>query len=142
MPSREDTSGDDYVSWREADMRVRQSGRARRAVRLLAWATALTGFVVLLLDVQRDPNRCHQNCFDGSDNTFQAGHVWTAYAGSWQWEAQLYLGWVAFFASLWALYAAGRKGRRQTVASLGLALGFVAVWIVWVTVQPPPGQMA
>jgi hypothetical protein len=143
MPSRQDTTPDEnYVSWREADMRVRQTGRKRQAIRLLAWATALTGFVVLLLDIQRDPDRCHQNCFDGSDNTFEAGHVWTAYANSWQWDAQLVIGWLAFLVSLWALYAAGRKGRRQTIASLGLAVGLLLVWIVWVTVQPPPGQMA
>ena len=143
MPWRQDTTPDEnYVGWREADMRVRQTARGRQAVRLLAWATALTGFVVLLLDVQRDPDRCHQNCFDGSDNTFEAGHVWTAYAGSWQWDAQLIIGWLAFIASLWALYAAGRKGPRQTTASLGLAIGLLLVWIVWVTVQPPPGQMA
>ena len=143
MPWRQDTTPDEnYVGWREADMRVRQTARGRQAVRLLAWATALTGFVVLLLDVQRDPDRCHQNCFDGSDNTFEAGHVWTAYGGSWQWDAQLIIGWLAFIASLWALYAAGRKGPRQTTASLGLAIGLLLVWIVWVTVQPPPGQMA
>jgi hypothetical protein len=143
MPWRHDTTPDeDYVGWREADLRVRQSARGRQAVRLVAWATAVTGFVVLLLDIQRDPNRCHQNCFDGSDNTFEPGHVWTAYAGSWQWDAQLVIGWLAFLASLWALYAAGRKGRGQTIASLGLAIGLAAVWIVWVTVQPPAGQLA
>jgi hypothetical protein len=143
MPWRHDTTPDeDYVGSREADLRVRQSARGRQAVRLVAWATAVTGFVVLLLDIQRDPNRCHQNCFDGSDNTFEPGHVWTAYAGSWQWDAQLVIGWLAFLASLWALYAAGRKGRGQTIASLGLAIGLAAVWIVWVTVQPPAGQLA
>ena len=140
---RQDTTPDeDFVSWREADLRVRQPARGRQAVRALAWATALTGFVVLLLDIQRDPDRCHQNCFDGSDNTFEAGHVWTAYANSWQWDAQLVIGWLAFLTALWALYAAGRKGRRQTIASLGVAIALIFVWIVWVTVQPPPGQMA
>jgi hypothetical protein len=140
---RQDTTPDeDFVSWREADLRVRQPARGRQAVRALAWATALTGFVVLLLDIQRDPDRCHQNCFDGSDNTFEAGHVWTAYANSWQWDAQLVIGWLAFLTALWALYAAGRKGRRQTIASLGVAIALIFVWIIWVTVQPPPGQMA
>ena len=123
-------------------MRVRH-GRARlRAVRILAWATALTGFVVLLMDVQRDPDRCHPNCFDGSDHTFEAGHVWTAYHGSWQWDAQFVIGWSAFLFGLWALYAAGRKARWQTVASLGVGVALLAVWIVWVTVQPSPARMA
>jgi len=123
-------------------MRVRH-GRARlRAVRALAWATALTGFVVLLMDVQRDPDRCHPNCYDGSDHTFEAGHVWTAYPGSWQWEAQFVIGWGTFLFGLWALYAAGRKGRWQTVASLGVGVVLLLVWIVWVTVQPSPERMA
>jgi hypothetical protein len=126
----------DYVPWRDADLRVRQSRSRVRAIRALAWSACATAFVVLLMDIQRDLDRCHPNCFDGSDSTFEGGHVWTAYPGSWQWEAQLWLGWVAFGASLWALYAAGRRSRRQTVASLGLGLGLVAVWIAWVTVQP------
>jgi hypothetical protein len=144
MPSRDDTTSaqDDYVSWRDADLRARQSARGRIAIRALAVGIALTGFVVLLMNIQRDTDRCHQNCFDGSDNTFEAGHAWTAYFGSWQWDAQLVIGWLGFLASLWALYAAGRKSRRATVASLGLSLGLIALWIVWVTVQPPPGDLA
>src|SRR5689334_24009595 len=118
------------VSWREADLRVRQPRARLRAIRVLTWATAITAFVVLLMDVQRDPNRCHPNCFDGSDNTFESGHVWTAYFGAWQWEAQLVLGWLAFIASLWALYVVGRRSRRHTVAALGVTVALIAFWIV------------
>jgi hypothetical protein len=135
------TPAEDYVSWREADLRARDSARGLKAIRLLSVGLALTGFVVLLMNIDRDTNRCHQNCFDGSDNTFEPGHVWTAYAGAWQWDAQLVLGWAAFLASLWALYAAGRRSRRQTVASLAVSIGLVAVWIVWITVQPGPGRL-
>jgi hypothetical protein len=140
--ARDGKPEDDYVGWRERDLSVRQPRGRRWMVRLLAYATAATGFVVLLMDVQRDPNRCHPNCFDGSDNTFEAGHVWTAYFGSWQWEAQLVLGWLAFLVSLWAVYVAGRRSRRMTIASLGLSLALVAVWIVWLTVQPSPVKRA
>jgi hypothetical protein len=130
-----------WVDWREADLQA-QPGRAKvRLVRVLAWATAVTGFVVLLMDVQRDPNRCHPDCFDGSDSTFEPGHVWTAYVSSWQWDAQLMLGWGACAFAFWALYAAGRRARWQTWASLGLALGCIVAWIVWITVQPPPTQL-
>ena len=141
---RDTTEAEEDVSWRDADMRVTQKGgrRGRLAIRVLAVGLAVTGFVILLMDVQRDPNRCHQNCFDGSDNTFEAGHVWTAYPDSWQWEAQLFLGWAAFFAGIWALWAAGRRSRRETVASLTVSIALIATWIVWLTVQPPPGQLA
>ena len=128
--------GDGYVSWRDADLSVRQPRGRRWMVRLLAYATVLTGFVVLLMDVQRDPNRCHPDCYDGSDHTFEAGHPWTAYADAWQWELQLLVGWLAFLSSLWALYAAGRRSRRQTIASLGVSIALIATWIVWLTVQP------
>jgi len=132
-------SEDDYVGWRERDLSVRQGRRDRRwMVRLLAYATAVTGFVVLLMEIQRDPNRCHPSCFDGSDNTFEGGHVWTAYFGAWQWEVQLLLGWLGFLASLVALYVAGRRSRRLTLAALGASLALIAAWIVWVTVQPSP----
>jgi hypothetical protein len=128
----------DWVGWRDADLRIEQGKAGQRAVRALAWANALAGFVVLMMEIQRDPDRCHPNCFDGSDHTFEGGHVWTAYPGSWQWDAQLVLGWGACALGLWALYAATRKGARQTVASLGLAVAVILVWIVWVTVQPSP----
>jgi hypothetical protein len=128
----------EWVGWRDADLRVDRRKGGRRAVRALAWAAAQTGFVGLLMEVQRDPDRCHPNCFDGSDNTFEAGHAWTAYHGSWQWEAQLVIGWAAFLFGLWALYSAGHKGSAQTAASLTGAVALVALWIVWVTVQPSP----
>jgi len=129
------------VSWREADLRVRQPRARLRAIRVLTWATAITGFVVLLMEVQRDPNRCHPNCFDGSDNTREAGHVWTGYYNSWQWEAQLVLGWVALIFGLWALYVTGKGPGWQRVVSLGGALLAIFLWIVWVTVQPSPARM-
>jgi hypothetical protein len=97
--------------------------------------------------VRRGPDRRparHQplpsNCFDGSDNTFEAGHVWTGYAGAWQWELQFAVGWIAFGCSLWTLYAAGRRGPRQTIVALGLSLELLALWIMWVTLQPSPAQ--
>jgi hypothetical protein len=144
MRWRRNTSAEEeYVSWRDADMRVTQKGNRRRlAIRVLAVGLAVTGFVVLLMDVQRDPNRCHQSCFDGSDRTFESGHVWTAYFGSWQWDAQLFLGWAAFCSGLWALWAAGRRSRWETVASLSVSIVLIGTWIVWLTVQPPPGRMA
>jgi len=143
MPRRRTATDDEYVSWRDDDMReARKPPLARKAVRWLAAALTVTGFVVLMMEIQRDPNRCHQNCFDGTDNTFEAGHVWTAYSGAWQWDAQLALGWLAFLVSLWALWAAGRRSRSETIVSLGLTVALIAAWIVWVTVQPPPGRLA
>jgi hypothetical protein len=143
MSSRRDAEPDeDHVGWRDADLRVRRSDRAKKVARGLAVGLVLCGFVVLLMDIQRDTTRCHQNCFDGSDNTFEAGHVWTAYADSWQWDAQLVIGWLGFLTALWALYAAGRRGRTHTVASLGVSAALIATWIVWVTVQPPAGALA
>jgi hypothetical protein len=143
VSTRQDAGPDeDHVSWRDADLRVRRSDRAKKVARTLAVGLVLSGFVVLLMDIQRDTTRCHQNCFDGSDNTFESGHVWTAYADSWQWDAQLVIGWRGSLTALWALYAAGRGGRRQTLASLAVSAVLIATWIVWVTVQPPAGTLA
>jgi hypothetical protein len=138
----EPEDADDYVAWRQRDLSVRQPRGRQWMVRLLAYATAVTAFVVLLMEVQRDPDRCHPNCFDGSDNTFESGHVWTAYFGAWQWEVQLLLGWLGFLVSLGALYVAGRRSRGWTIASLGASVALIAVWIVWVTVQPSPLERA
>src|SRR3954463_1634303 len=108
-PRREAEEDPEYVGWRDADLRVRQPRAGLRVVRFVAWSAAITGFVVLLMEVQRDPDRCHPNCFDGSDNTREAGHVWTGYDDSWQWEAQLVRGWAALVLALWALYATGKR---------------------------------
>jgi hypothetical protein len=143
MPAPADFHDDaDRDHWRHADLRVRQSRPGLRLVRVAAWSGALTAFVVLLMSVQRDPDRCHPDCFDGTDRTFEAGHVWTAYSGSWQWEAQHAIGWLGLFAACWALYAAGRGSRRITAASLGLTVALVGGWIVWVTVQPTPFRLS
>src|SRR3954468_16204922 len=136
---RDDAEPDD---WRHADLRVRQPRRGLGLIRLAAWTGAVTAFVVLLMAVQRDPGRCHPNCFDGSDRTFEPGHVWTAYFDSWQWEVQHAIGWLGFLASLWALYVAGRRSRRFTAASLGLTVALIGGWIVWVTVQPTPFRLS
>lgn len=141
-PRRDAEPDEETVSWRASDMRVQRSDRARKTARAVAAGLVLAGFVVLLMNIQRDTTRCHQNCFDGSDNTFESGHVWTAYADSWQWDAQLVIGWLGFLTALWALYAAGRRGFRATVASLGVSAALIATWIVWVTVQPPAGKLA
>jgi hypothetical protein len=141
-PRREAEEEPEYVGWRDADLRVRQPRAGLRVVRFVAWSAALTGFVVLLMTVQRDPDRCHPNCFDGSDRTFEPGHVWTAYFDSWQWEVQHAIGWLGFLASLWALYTAGRRSRRFTAASLGLTVALIGGWIVWVTVQPTPFRLS
>ena len=55
MPWRRTATDDEYVSWREDDMReARKAPLARKAVRWLAAALTLTGFVVLMMEIQRD----------------------------------------------------------------------------------------
>ena len=55
----------------------------RRGVSL---ATLFTT-VLLLFDLNRDAERCEHDCF-GPYRTYEPGHAWSNYAGSWQWEVQ------------------------------------------------------
>ena len=61
MPWRRTATDDEYVSWRDDDMReVRRTPLARRAIRWFAAALTVTGFVVLMMEIQSDPTRCHE----------------------------------------------------------------------------------
>jgi hypothetical protein len=63
----------------------------RRGVGLSTFFT----LVLLLVDLNRDGERCEQECF-GTFRTYEPGHAWTSYRDSWQWDAQNAIVAVAF----------------------------------------------
>jgi hypothetical protein len=106
----------------------------RRGVSL---ATLFT-LVLLLFDLNRDGERCEQDCF-GTYRTYEPGHAWTNYAGSWQWEAQNAIMAVAFLLAVVAfLYRLGSRLRRAVVLT-GISLLLSASWLLWVALSPPVG---
>jgi hypothetical protein len=109
-----------------------QPRRIRRGVSL---ATLFT-LVLLLVDLNRDAARCDQDCF-GSYRTYEPGHAWTSYPGSWQWDAQNAIAGVAFVLAVVAFaYRLGSKLRRAVIV-MGVSLLLSAVWIGWVALSPP-----
>jgi hypothetical protein len=106
----------------------------RRGVSL---ATLFT-LVLLLFDLNRDAERCEQDCF-GTYRTYEPGHAWTNYAGSWQWEAQNAIIGAAFLLAVVAfLYRLGSRLRRAVVLT-GISLLLSASWLLWVALSPPVG---
>jgi hypothetical protein len=108
--------------------------RIRRGVTLASFFT----LVVLLVDLNRDGVRCDQDCY-GSGRTYEAGHAWTNYHDSWQWDAQNALVGVAFILAAAAfLFMLGSRLRRAVVLT-GVSLFLSASWFVWVQLSPPIG---
>ena len=108
--------------------------RIRRGVSL---ATLFT-FVLLLFDLNRDGERCEQECY-GTYRTYEAGHAWTNYPDSWQWDAQNAIMGAAFLlAAVAFLYRLGSR-LQWAVVLTGISLLLSATWLIWVALSPPIG---
>ena len=106
----------------------------RRGVSL---ATLFTT-VLLLFDLNRDAERCEQECF-GTYRTYEPGHPWTNYDDSWQWDVQNAIMGAAFvLAAIAFLYRLGSRLQRAVVLT-GLSLLLSATWLIWVALSPPIG---
>jgi hypothetical protein len=106
----------------------------RRGVSL---ATLFT-LVLLLVDLNRDAVRCDQDCF-GTYRTYEPGHAWTSYPGSWQWDAQNAIAGVAFVLAVAAFVYRLGSNLRRAVILMGASLSLSAIWIAWVALSPPVG---
>ena len=106
----------------------------RRGVALCSFLT----LVLLLVDLNRDGERCGQECF-GTFRTFEAGHPWTSYPDSWQWDAQNAIAGVAFLLAGAAFLSMLFSRLRRAVVLTGLSLILGAAWIGWVALSPPIG---
>jgi hypothetical protein len=102
-------------------------------------ATAL----VLVVALGRDEQRCGQNCFGPAplsrygSMTYEPGHHWTQYAGSWQWSAQLALAWAAVAGCVLGLALVLLS--RPRLWPFALAAALVIGWTSWVVCEPPTG---
>ena len=108
--------------------------RIRRGVGLCTFLT----LVLLLVDLNRDGERCEQECF-GTFRTYEPGHPWTNYPDSWQWDAQNAIAGVAFvLAAVAFLYMLGGRLQRAVIV-MAASLALSAAWIAWVALSPPIG---
>jgi hypothetical protein len=131
--------------WRDADfgaVSARPDDRRRRwPVGALLTAASV---VVLLFSFGRDQSRCGQSCYGAAPSsrygsiTYEPGHPWTSYAGSWQWSAQNALAYLACLAAVVGLGLAVASRRNPVPAYLVAALA-IAGWVAWVAMSPPVG---
>jgi hypothetical protein len=109
----------------------------RRIRRGVVISAALT-FVLLLIALNEDEERCEQECF-GTYRTYEAGHPWTNYRDSWQWDAQNAIAAVGFIlAVVGALSLVGGHLRRAVVLTVA-SWGFSAAWLLWNALSPAVG---
>jgi hypothetical protein len=118
----------------------RLRGRARIRLAALAWLPVAT--VVFLVAYGRDQTRCKDACFGRpplskyGSITYEPGHPWTRYAGSWQWSAQSALAHLGLVAALVALGLAATDGRNPRPA-LAVSVVAMAAWGIWAGFSPP-----
>jgi hypothetical protein len=101
-------------------------------------AAAALSVVILLFDLNRDAERCEQDCY-GTYRTYEPGHAWTNYADSWQWDAQNGIAAVAFFLGVGAFVFQLAERRSRAVALAMASVALVAAWLLWVTLSPARG---
>jgi hypothetical protein len=111
--------------------------RYRWVQRGVTLATAFT-VALLLVDLNRDGERCGQDCF-GTYRTYEPGHAWTNYDDSWQWDAQNALEGVAFLVAATAFGFLLASRRRRAVQLTVVSLLLSAAWIAWINLSPPIG---
>jgi hypothetical protein len=99
---------------------------------------AVATFFVFLFAAQHEAANCEDACYGGPLRTYEPGHAWTAYDGSWQWQAQWGMGLIAFLLGLAALATVSRyRLRAWTVRLSVVALVVAAGWIAWRFLEPP-----
>jgi hypothetical protein len=106
----------------------------RRGVTLATFFT----LAILLVDLNRDGVRCDQDCY-GTSRTYEAGHAWTNYDDSWQWDAQNAIVGVAFILAVAAFLSMLGSRLRRAVVLTGISLLLSAAWFAWVQLSPPIG---
>ena len=126
-------------SWRESDFRERDRKNPRRWIGRGVHAWTFLSLLLLLNEQRRDGVRCEQECY-GTYRTYEAGHPWTNYTDSWQWDAQNILMTIAFLLAVAAVVflVTERRSRavRFTIASIAVSAAFLA----WVQLSPPVGS--
>lgn len=116
--------------------------RSRARVRAMAIALLPIATVVFLFAYGRNQMRCKDLCFGPpplskyGSITYEPGHAWTRYAGSWQWGAQAGLAYLGLAAALVGLGLAATDSRNPKPA---LVVSIVAMisWGTWVGLSPP-----
>jgi hypothetical protein len=113
---------------------------ARRRLFARGWVSAVVTvgtFVVFFYAIAHENNACGLACYDISERPYEAGHAWTAYRESWQWQAQWALGLGSFAAGLGALATTSRYRLQSLTPALnGVAVALAAGWVVWRALEP------
>jgi hypothetical protein len=101
-------------------------------------AAAALSVVLLLVDLNRDAERCEQDCY-GTYRTYEPGHAWTNYPDAWQWDAQNAIAGVAFVLGVasYVFLLADRRRRAVWLAVASAAL--IVAWLTWVALSPARG---
>lgn len=116
--------------------------RARTRIRAAAIIVTLAAGVVFLVAYGRDQLRCKDACYGPAPSsrygstTYEPGHPWTRYAGSWEWSAQSALGHLALIAALVGLVLAA-MGRRNPLPAMLVSVIAMVAWGTWVALSPP-----
>ena len=126
-------------SWRESDFRERDRPDPWRWIGRAIGAWTFLSLLLLLNEQRRDGVRCAQDCY-GTYRTYEAGHPWTNYDDSWQWDAQNVLMTIAFLVAVAAFVFLLAGRRRRAVVLTVVSVVVSAAFVAWVQLSPPVGS--
>jgi hypothetical protein len=125
-------------SWRESDFRERDRKNPRRWIGRGIHVWTFLSLLLLLNEQRRDGVRCDQDCY-GTYRTYEAGHPWTNYTDSWQWDAQNILMTIAFLVAVGGSGFLLAERRRRAVILTAVSIALSAAFVLWVQLSPPVG---
>jgi hypothetical protein len=126
-------------SWRESDFSRPERPNPRRWIGRGVAIYAFLDLLLLLNEQRRDGVRCGQDCY-GEYRTYEPGHAWTNYPGSWQWDAQNILMTISFLVSVAAVVFLLNQRRRRAVVLTLVSLALSVAFLAWVQLSPPVGR--
>jgi hypothetical protein len=129
--------------WRDIDYNaIPDRPNPRRWLWRAGAPLTLASMLVVLVAMTRDENRCRQSCYGSPPksyygfNTYEPGHHWTSYVGSWQWSAQIGIAYIACLLALIGLALAVLSTRRSPVLVFVLSALLLLGWLAWVLLSP------
>ena len=126
-------------SWRESDFRESDRKSPRRWIGRGVHAWTFLSLLLLLNEQRRDGVSSEQECY-GTYRTYEAGHPWTNYTDSWQWDAQNILMTIAFLTAVGGSGFLLAERRRRAVILTAVSIVLSAAFLLWVQLSPPVGS--
>jgi hypothetical protein len=106
----------------------------------LAVLLVLADVALFIVAWLRQGLNCDESCYDKQNQPYEAGHAWTSYSSSWQWDAQFWIAAVALIAAGAGMHFVAAGDSWRAAVGVLIATSLSVTWIVWYALAPPIGS--